>query len=144
MHRDEREGLRQNVATENNFQLYRSYSEKDAAERIGWDYSTLKRKRRGGLVPFVDRGGGSVAYMGYHIADIIIFGVRAPSEEFKPASGGSETWGNTASETTRSGIGGSDNAPAQPLTTASDTTRPSKATSALALALQTLNSPKRG
>jgi hypothetical protein len=69
-----REDLRKRVATENNFQLYRNYSERDAAERIGWDYSTLKRKRRRGLVPFVDRGGGSVAYMGYHIADIILFG----------------------------------------------------------------------
>ena len=77
MHSDEKEILRKRVATENNFQLYKIYSERDAAERIGWDYSTLKRKRRGGLVPFVDRGGGSVAYMGYHIADIILFGVRA-------------------------------------------------------------------
>jgi hypothetical protein len=41
MQKDEREGLRKNVATENNFQLYKCYSEKDAATRIGWDYSTL-------------------------------------------------------------------------------------------------------
>ena len=42
MQKDEREGLRKNVATENNFQLYKCYSEKDAAKRIGWDYSTVE------------------------------------------------------------------------------------------------------
>jgi hypothetical protein len=145
MHRDERERLRQNVATESNFQLYRSYSERDAAERIGWDYSTLKRKRRAGLVPFVDRGGGSVAYMGYQIADIMLFGVKAKLEEveIKPVSDGSDAWAYTARETTGLAIGGSDSAPARPPTTASDTMPRSKATSALALARQTLNSPKR-
>ena len=74
---DEKERLREKVAAEHGFQFYRRYSERQAAETIGWDYSTLKRKRRAGLVPFVDLGGGSVGYMGYHIADIILFGVKA-------------------------------------------------------------------
>jgi hypothetical protein len=69
--------IREKVAVEHRFQLYRRYSERDAAERIGFDYSTLKRKRRAGLIPFVDLGGGSVGYMGYHIADIILLGVNA-------------------------------------------------------------------
>src|SRR5215471_21072255 len=142
MQRQERESLRTKVAAENNFQLYKSYSERDAAERIGWDYSTLKRKRRGGLVPFVDRGGGSVAYMGYHIANIILFGVRARDEEFDSAISGSGTWAGTASATTKSGSGGSDSAADLPPTTASDTMPPNKATSALALARRTLNAPK--
>src|SRR5262245_23932282 len=143
MQKDEREGLRKNVATENNFQLYKSYPEKYAAERIGCDYSTLKRKRRNGQVPFVDRGGGSVAYMGYHIADIILFGVRALDGELEPASGGHDTWASTANESTASGNGGSVNAVGRPPTTESVTMAPSKAMSALALARQTLNSPKR-
>src|SRR5690349_12400786 len=107
MHCDEKEILRKRVATENSFQLYKIYSEREAAERIGWDYSTLKRKRRSGLVPFVDRGGGSVAYMGYHIADIILFGVRALDEQLEPTSGGREIWASTASENIGSGTGGS-------------------------------------
>jgi hypothetical protein len=61
MQSDERDKLRSRVATDNGFQLYRSYSERVAAQWIGWDYSTLKRKRRSGLVPFVDRGAGSIA-----------------------------------------------------------------------------------
>jgi hypothetical protein len=74
---DHRERVREKVAAEHGFQLYKRYSEKQAADKIGCDYSTLKRKRRAGLVPFVDLGGGSVGYMGYHIADVILFGVRA-------------------------------------------------------------------
>jgi hypothetical protein len=84
---DDREKLRERVAAEHKFQLYKRYSERQAADRIGLDYSTLKRKRRGGLVPFVDMGGGSVAYLGYHIADIILFGVGALDEEIAPAGG---------------------------------------------------------
>src|SRR6266436_9118176 len=112
MHKDEREGLRKNVANENNFQLYKSYSERDAAKRIGWDYSTLKRKRRAGLVPFVDRGGGSVAYMGYHIADIILFGVRAPHEqcEADPVICGTPSWPDTRKEPSSSVSGSSTSA----------------------------------
>jgi hypothetical protein len=72
-----REVLREKVAAQHGFQPYKRYSEKHAAELIGLDYSTLKRKRRTGLVPFIDLGGGSVGYMGYHIADIILFGVKA-------------------------------------------------------------------
>ena len=49
-----KEMLRERIAKENAFQLYKRYSEKHAADMIGCDYSTLKRKRRAGLVPFVD------------------------------------------------------------------------------------------
>src|SRR6266850_325350 len=72
-----REKLREKIAAEHGILLYKRYSEKVAAEAIGLDYSTLKRKRRAGLLPFVDMGSGSVRYMGYQIADIIAFGVNA-------------------------------------------------------------------
>jgi hypothetical protein len=74
---DNREELRSRVAAQYGLQLYKRYSEREAADAVGWHYSTLKRKRRARLVPFVDLGSGSVAYMGYHIADIILFGVKA-------------------------------------------------------------------
>ena len=74
---DDREKLRERVAAEQNFRLYTRYSEKEAAQKIGWDYSTLKRKRRAHLVPFVDMGGGSIAYLGFMIADILLFGIKA-------------------------------------------------------------------
>jgi hypothetical protein len=146
--RDEKERLREKVAAEHGIQLYRRYGERQAAETIGWNYATLKRKRRAGLVPFVDLGGGSVGYMGYQIADIIAYGVKAKDEardgEFDGTSNGaatsdrSGTWPNTASATTRSASGGSDSAPGRPATTPSATTPTASATSALALARQTL------
>ena len=132
---DNREKLREKVAAEHGFQLYRPYSERVAAETIGWDYSTLKRKRRAGLVPFVDRGGGSIAYLGRDIANIILFGVKAKDDL---ANNGTNPCPNTESASTASEIGGSGNATDRPPTTASATTPPSKAMSALALARRSL------
>jgi hypothetical protein len=114
--RDEKERVRERVAAEHGIQLYRRYGERQAAEAIGWNYATLKRKRRAGLVPFVDLGGGSVGYMGYQIADIIAYGVKATDGALGDESSGESTsdgngaWPNTASATTRSASGGSDSA----------------------------------
>lgn len=72
--------MREKVAEEYKLSLYRQYSEKQAAAFIGLDYSTLKRKRLAGLVPYVDKGGGSIAYLGFQMADIILFGVNAKTE----------------------------------------------------------------
>jgi len=97
---DRKELIRDKVAAEHGIQLYRRYSEKHAADKIGCDYSTLKRKRRAGLVPFVDLGGGSVGYMGYHIADIIVFGVKAR-----------EQWAGTSDASSNAETGGSASSP---------------------------------
>jgi len=134
-HEDQIERLREKVAAEHRFQLYKRYSERSAAEHIGVDYSTLKRKRRACLVPFVDLGGGSVGYMGYHIADIILFGVKAKDQQVN-----SETnlCPDTRGGTTKSANGGSDSARDLPPTMASVTTPQSSATSALALARRSL------
>src|SRR5882757_1066861 len=118
MHPEERERLRNLVAAEHGFQLYRSYAERDGAAMIGWDYSTLKRKRRAGLVPFVDRGSGSVGYMGYHLADIIVFGIKSKHQDVEVGSV-EASWADTASETTRLASGGLDSGTDQPAITAS-------------------------
>ena len=118
------ERVREKVATEHGFQLYKRYSEKQAAERISWDYSTLKRKRRAGLVPFVDMGGGSVGYMGYHIADIIIFGVKAR-----------EAWPNTQDTSSNAVTGGSDASPDVTAGSAVDPKMHRPSVSALALSM---------
>ena len=96
---DEREKIRERVAAEHDIQLYMQYSEKRAAKTIGWDYSTLKRKRRAGMVPFVPLGGGSVGYMGCHIVDIILFGVKAKEQwaDTQGASSSAETGGSAPS-----------------------------------------------
>jgi hypothetical protein len=137
---DEKEKVREKVSAEHGIQLYRRYGERQAAEAIGWDYATLKRKRRAGLVPFVDLGGGSVGYMGYQIADIIVFGVKARDRnpDGESTSEGNGAWPDTASGTTRSASGGSDSATDRPATTQSDTTPPRGTTSALALARRSL------
>ena len=134
-HEDQRERLREKVAEEHHFQLYKRYSERSAAEHIGVDYSTLKRKRRAGLVPFVDLGGGSVGYMGYHIADIILFGVKAKDEQINNET---NPCPDTQGGTTGSANDGSDSARDRPPTMASATTPPSSATTALALARRSL------
>jgi hypothetical protein len=131
-HEDQRERLREKVAAEHRFQLYKRYSERSAAERISVDYSTLKRKRRAGLVPFVDLGGGSIAYMGYQIADIILFGVKA-----------TEPWPGTPDDPFSSANGSSTSATeAQPIIAPATTGTPASS-SALALARSTLKMPAK-
>jgi hypothetical protein len=126
LHNDDKDRLRERVATEHCFQLYKRYSERHAADKIGWDYSTLKRKRRAGLVPFVDQGGGSVGYMGYHIADIILFGVKAK-----------EQWAGTQGASSSVETGGSAPSPEGPDISAARSNDTRSSASALALAMLT-------
>lgn len=70
----EREKMRENIAAEYKFALYRAYSEKEAAHFVGVDVSTLKRRRRAGKVPFIRHGDRNVRYLGLQIADLIAFG----------------------------------------------------------------------
>jgi hypothetical protein len=123
---DHREMLREKVAAQHGFQLYKRYSEKDAARQIGFDYSTLKRKRRANLVPFVDVGGGSVGYMGYQIADIILFGVKAK-----------EPWESTPNARSSVVSGGSVLRPGAAATSAASSKDDRSSASALALAMLT-------
>src|SRR5262245_4149028 len=121
---EQREKLREKVAAQHGVRLYKRYSEKAAALAIGFDYSTLKRKRRVGLVPFVDVGGGTVGYMGYHIADIILFGVKAKG-----------SWeGDLRGENFSAATGGSARNPADPGISAASSTAARSPASALALA----------
>ena len=73
---EERAKLRELVAIENGFALYRQYSEKDVACFVRVDQSTLKRWRRKGLVPYVRFGAIGVRYLGVHVADLIIKGTE--------------------------------------------------------------------
>ena len=66
--------MREAVAIENGFTLYRHYSEKEAARLIQVDPSTLKRWRRKALTPYVRFGVDGIRYLGVHIADLIIKG----------------------------------------------------------------------
>ena len=140
-----RERLREKVAAQHGFQLYKRYSEKHAAKRIGLDYSTLKRKRRAGLVPFVDLGGGSVGYMGYHIADIITFGVRATHDasHIEPGGEGKEPWASTAEGPSSLANGFSTKGAEARPTIVPATTGPLVSLSALALARLALKKPSR-
>jgi hypothetical protein len=70
----EREKMREGIAAEYGFALFRAYSEKEAAHFIGVDISTLKRRRRAGKVGFIKQGDRNVRYLGLQIADLIAFG----------------------------------------------------------------------
>jgi hypothetical protein len=66
--------LREAVAVENGFALYRQYSEKEAARFAHIDSSTLKRWRRKALGSYIRFGTTGVRYLGIHVADLIIRG----------------------------------------------------------------------
>ena len=69
---DELQMLREGVAKEYGFALYRQYSEAEAAHFLQVDVSTLKRWRRAGKVPFVNYGERKVRYLGYMVADMML------------------------------------------------------------------------
>ena len=83
---DDLQKLREGVAEEYKIALYRQYSEKQAAAIMGTSRWTLRRKRELKQIPYVDKGGDSVAYMGIHIADFILFGVGSVDIEEGTAS----------------------------------------------------------
>ena len=120
--------LREEVASEYGFRLARLYPEKDAARFLRVGINTLRRKRRKNRVPFVDRGDGSVGYLGWQVADIIILGVRAIE------------WPSTQSVSLHAASGGC-RKEAQRITL-SDTSPKSAATNAVALARDALRKPK--
>jgi hypothetical protein len=138
--------LREGVAEEYGIALYRSYGEKQAATFIGTDYSTLKRWRRAGKTPYVNHG-ERVRYMGFQIADIILFGNQAKDlneavgNYGRPGRG--EQWVNIRDASSDLESGGSGSEKEAKPGTLSDTTRASVGHNALALARTALNAPKK-
>lgn len=74
---DEHQHMREAVALEHGFSLYGNYPEKQVAHILKKDISTLKRWRKKGYTPYIPMGEREVAYLGIHIADMLIKGVRA-------------------------------------------------------------------
>lgn len=68
--------MREGIAKEYGFALYRQYGEAEAAHYLKVDQSTLKRWRRKGLTSFVNMGERQIRYLGIHIADMLIKGVQ--------------------------------------------------------------------
>ncbi|MBZ9975458.1 hypothetical protein [Mesorhizobium sp. BR-1-1-10] len=66
--------LREAVALEYDFRLYRQYSEPEAAFILRVDLSTLKRWRRANKAPGVNMGERQVRYWGYKLADFMLLG----------------------------------------------------------------------
>lgn len=66
------ENLLKAIAMDQCFQLYRHYSEAQAAKIIGIHPATLKKLRLKGKLPFVRLGQRRVAYFGYQIATYLI------------------------------------------------------------------------
>lgn len=64
--------MREAVAQEYGFKLYRLYAEAEAAAYLRLDISTLKRYRREGRTPYINMGERKIRYLGYMIADIIL------------------------------------------------------------------------
>lgn len=73
---DEQQAMREAIAKEYGITLYRHYGEDQAAHLINIDRSTLKRWRRNGKTQFVAFGPRKIRYLGIHIADMLIKGVK--------------------------------------------------------------------
>lgn len=80
LERAELERMREAVAKEYGFALYRQFGEEEAAHFLKVDISTLKGWRRDGKVPFVNMGERKVRYLGYMIADMLL-GVKGEIPE---------------------------------------------------------------
>ncbi len=74
---DEHHDLREQVATEYGIALYRRYREKEARAIVGYEASWWKRHRKARNIPFVEDAGGSIAYFGYMLCDMLILGKDA-------------------------------------------------------------------
>lgn len=68
--------MREAIAKEHGFALYRQYGEEQAAHILDVDHSTLKRWRAGGLTPYIRLGPRKIRYLGIHIADLLRAGVK--------------------------------------------------------------------
>ncbi len=78
--------LRLDTATSYGIDPYRQYTEQEAARLLlapdrrsegRADTSTIKRKRRGGKIPYVPLGDSSVAYVGVMLCDFLVFGEQS-------------------------------------------------------------------
>lgn len=68
--------MREAIARENGITLFKQYSEPQAAHILQTDRSTLKRWRRAARVPYIKMGPRKVRYLGIHIVDMLLKGVR--------------------------------------------------------------------
>lgn len=96
---DEKMKMREWIASEHGFQLGKPYGEPEAAAILKRNLSTLKRQREAGtLIPgihYTDGGERGIRYVGYQLADILLFGIRGVP------------WANTPSENSNSETTGS-------------------------------------
>jgi hypothetical protein len=72
--------MREKVAEEYGFALYRQYGEEQAAHFMAIDLSTLKRRRAKGEVPHIRMGERQIRYLGIHIADVLLGRGPEPAE----------------------------------------------------------------
>lgn len=85
--------LREEIAKAYGLILFAHYIEEVAADKLGIDHTTLKRRRRAGKVPHVKFGDRGVRYFGYQIADMLIGEMGGPDADPTPTDGGSNGGG---------------------------------------------------
>ncbi len=80
------------IAKGNGFELYRHYSESQAAKFLGLHPVTLKKRRLAGKISYLRLGERSLSYFGYQIADHFLKNIRCQNtqnETFKSETIGS-------------------------------------------------------
>ena len=76
--------MRENVAREYKIALYRRYKEKEASSIVGYEATWWKRHRKAGNILYVQDPGGSIAYFGYMLCDLLILGKDAVKRRLGP------------------------------------------------------------
>jgi excisionase family DNA binding protein len=119
------------IAQEMGTPLYRRFSEKDTAEKLGVSLPTLRRMRAEGKIAFLRIGDRKVEYFGFQIVEYLLGSIKEAE------------WEESSHESSKSEITGSQKgAGAKSGTERGSTTRPAKR-DALASALRTLRPRKK-
>ena len=86
------EELLERIAAANGIELFKKYSEADAAPLIGIHPQTLKQYRLAGRIQFLRIGSRSIAYFGFHIVEYLVGSMTWASQPNPPS--GSATTGS--------------------------------------------------
>lgn len=95
--------MREGVAKQKGIQLFREYSEPEAAAFLGVNLKTLKEMRYAKRVASTSLGPRHVRYLGLHICDLILFGDKWQSMQSENSR--SESIGSPSETEARPGTG---------------------------------------
>ena len=76
-----RDRLCSHIAETYGFELFRHYSEKQAAFFLSVHPITLKKLRHAGKIAFIRKGNRSIAYFGFQVANYLVRNIEYPAND---------------------------------------------------------------